>query len=207
MDKIIKMFSNIQGSPKTTIFGALVVLFSGFLFLTSDDSITTNSIEFILFTLVFISFLKQIMKTLRLSFILVLFLFSCSKEVRVKKRALRKIEQAKRLAPELFTVDTIKIIDTVVVERFTIDTVTTFYYHDTITVVNNERLLLKYFYDTLRQEIHHEAQCKDVEKIIEHSVPIEVIRGLNLWEHIRFNILPSILLILVLIGVIYTFRR
>ena len=147
------------------------------------------------------------MKTLRLSFILVLFLFSCSKEVRVKKRALRKIEQAKRLAPELFTVDTIKIIDTVVVERFTIDTVTTFYYHDTITVVNNERLLLKYFYDTLRQEIHHEAQCKDVEKIIEHKVPIEVIRGLNLWEHIRFNILPSILLILVLIGVIYTFRR
>ena len=49
MDKIIKMFSNIQGSPKTTIFGALVILFSGFLFLTSDDSITINSIEFILF--------------------------------------------------------------------------------------------------------------------------------------------------------------
>lgn len=49
MDKIIKMFSNIQGSPKTTIFGGIVVLFSGFLFLTSDDSITTNSIEFVLF--------------------------------------------------------------------------------------------------------------------------------------------------------------
>ena len=49
MDKFIKMFGNIHGSPKTTIFGALVILFSGFLFLTSDDSITTNSIEFILF--------------------------------------------------------------------------------------------------------------------------------------------------------------
>ena len=147
------------------------------------------------------------MKTLRLSFILVLFLFSCSKEVRVKKRALRKIEQAKRLAPELFSVDTVKIIDTIVVERFTIDTVTTFYYHDTITVVNNDRLLLKYFYDTLRQEIHHEAQCKDVEKIIEHNVPIQVIRGLNLWEQIRFNILPSILLLIVLIGLVYVFRR
>jgi hypothetical protein len=49
MDKFIKMFGNIHGSPKTTIFGALVVLFSGFLFLTSDDSITINSIEFILF--------------------------------------------------------------------------------------------------------------------------------------------------------------
>ena len=36
------------------------------------------------------------MKTLKLSFILLVFLFSCSKEVRVKKRALRKIEQAKR---------------------------------------------------------------------------------------------------------------
>jgi len=147
------------------------------------------------------------MKTLRLSFILVLFLFSCSKEVRVKKRALRKIEQAKRLAPELFTVDTVRIVDTVVVDRFTIDTVSTFYYHDTITVVNNERLLLKYFYDTLRQEIFHEAQCKEVTKIVEHSVPIEVIRGLNIWEHIRFNILPSILLLLVLIGLFYVFRR
>jgi len=51
MDKIIKMFGNIQGSPKTTIFGGIVVLFSGFLFLTSDDSITTNSLEFILFTI------------------------------------------------------------------------------------------------------------------------------------------------------------
>ena len=49
MDKFIKVFGNIHGSPKTTIFGALVILFSGFLFLTSDDSITTNSIEFILF--------------------------------------------------------------------------------------------------------------------------------------------------------------
>jgi len=147
------------------------------------------------------------MKTLRLSFILVLFLFSCSKEVRVKKRALRKIEQAKRLAPELFAVDTIKIIDTIVFERFTIDTVSTFYYHDTITVVNNDRLLLKYFYDTLRQEIYHEAQCKDVEKIIEHRVPIEVIRGLNLWEQIRFNVLPLILLLIVFIGLIYVFRR
>ena len=147
------------------------------------------------------------MKTLRLSFVLVLFLFSCSKEVRVKKRALRKIEQAKRLAPELFTVDTIKIIDTVVVERFTIDTITTFHYHDTITVVNNDRLLLKYFYDTLRQEIYHEAQCKDVEKIIEHNVPIEVIRGLNIWEQIRFNVLPSILLLIVLMGLVYVFRR
>lgn len=146
------------------------------------------------------------MKTLRLSFILVLFLFSCSKEVRVKKRALRKIEQAKRLSPELFTIDTIKVIDTVVVDRFTVDTITTFYYHDTITVVNNERLLLKYFYDTLRQEIHHEAQCKDVEKIIEHKVPISVVRGLSVWEKVKLNILPSILLILVLIGIIYTLK-
>jgi hypothetical protein len=58
MDKIIKMFSNIQGSPKTTIFGALVILFSGFLFLTSDDNVTTNSIEFVMFCVGILFFFK-----------------------------------------------------------------------------------------------------------------------------------------------------
>jgi aspartate carbamoyltransferase regulatory subunit len=76
--------------------------------------------------------------------------------------------------PELVTIDTVKIVDTVIIPSYSIDTVTRIEFHDTVNVINNERVLLKYFYDTLRQEIWHEVECK--EDTIIHTIPVPVER-------------------------------
>lgn len=101
---------------------------------------------------------------------------------RKKRKAVRKIERARQLAPELFSNDTVVIRDTVVIERFTIDTSTTVVFHDSITVVNNDRVVLKYYYDTLRQEIHHNVQCKEITQPIETRFVTEKFRTLNWLE-------------------------
>lgn len=121
------------------------------------------------------------------------------------KMAKRKIRKAKRLDPELFVPDTIKIHDTIIVESFHYDTITKVVYHDSVTVVDNEKVYLKYFYDTLRQEIHHEVECKEQEVIYEKEIirekTIDVSKsGIN-WLHI----LIAVCVVLVVV-VIYSKR-
>lgn len=111
-----------------------------------------------------------------------------NKDVRRKRKALRKMEQAKWLAPSLFSKDTVIIRDTVIIERHSSDTITEIRLHDTTTVINNDRLVVKYFYDTLRQEIHHEAACKEQVKIVEKPIIVEKIRGLTTFEKIKANL-------------------
>jgi len=101
--------------------------------------------------------------------IILCLLFSCSPQFRAK----RKIRKAKRLAPELFVQDTVRIIDTVFVPSITYDTITRVIKHDSTIVVNDEKVYLKYFYDTLRQEIYHEVECKEQEIIHEKKVIVE----------------------------------
>jgi len=101
--------------------------------------------------------------------IIVFLLFSCSPQFRAK----RKIRKAKRLAPELFVKDTVRIIDTVFVPSITYDTITRVIKHDSTIVVNDEKVYLKYFYDTLRQEIHHDVECKEQKVIRENKVIVE----------------------------------
>lgn len=101
--------------------------------------------------------------------IIVFLLFSCSPQFRAK----RKIRKAKRLAPELFVKDTVRIIDTVFVPSITYDTITRVIKHDSTIVINDEKVYLKYFYDTLRQEIHHDVECKEQKVIRENKVIVE----------------------------------
>lgn len=101
--------------------------------------------------------------------IIVFLLFSCSPQFRAK----RKIRKAKRLAPELFIKDTVRIIDTVFVPSITYDTITRVIKHDSTIVINDEKVYLKYFYDTLRQEIHHDVECKEQKVIRENKVIVE----------------------------------
>jgi len=102
--------------------------------------------------------------------------------------------------PELSQKDTIIVRDTVVVENYNYDTTTIIKLHDTTTVINNERVVLKYYYDTLREIIHHDVECLGDTVYIETLVPIEkaVFRELSWWEKYKEFIYIGLVLILVL---------
>ena len=97
--------------------------------------------------------------------VLLSLLFSCSPQQRLNRLLTRH--------PQLLERDTIVVIDSVIVENYVRDTTTIIQTHDTTTVINNERVVLKYFYDTLREVIHHEVKCLGDTVYIETLVPIE----------------------------------
>ena len=88
-------------------------------------------------------------------------------------RASRKIKKAMRLDPARFQNDTIIIRDTVIVKSIEVDTVTNIVYHDTIKVIDNSKVVLKYFYDSTTREIWHEVECKGDTVFIENEVIVE----------------------------------
>ena len=122
--------------------------------------------------------------------LILIFLVSCSPQNRLN----RKIKRAENYAYKhgLVIKDTVKVIDTVIVESYIHDTTATFYRHDSITVVNNEKVFLRYFYDTLRQEIYHEVECKGDTIIREVLVPVDKIKVIE--KDNRFMIILIVLL-------------
>jgi len=91
--------------------------------------------------------------------------------VHLKKRLNRLV----RNHPHLSKIDTIKIIDTIVVPNYSYDTIETVSYHDTTIIVNNDRIEARYYFDTLRQEIYHEITCKNDTIIKDRFIPFETI--------------------------------
>ena len=122
--------------------------------------------------------------------IICIFLFSCSPQNRLN----RKVKRAENYAYKhgLVIKDTIKVIDTVIVDNYIHDTTATFYRHDSTIVVNNSQVLLRYFYDTLRQEIYHEVECKGDTIIRDILVPVDKIKVID--KDNRFNIILIALL-------------
>ena len=122
------------------------------------------------------------------------FLICCSPQ--------RRMNRLIKNYPELTQTDTIRIIDTVIVENYNYDTTTIIKIHDTTTVVNNERVILRYFYDTLRQEIYHEVECIGDTIIKTQIIPIEkvVYKEISWWE--KYGTLIIILSILVAILIV-----
>lgn len=128
-------------------------------------------------------------------FFLIILLISCTPQ----KRLNRLIEKH----PTLVQLDTIIIRDTVIVESYAHDTTTIFQFHDSTTVINNEKVILKYFYDTLTREIHHEYTCLGDTIIQEKIVQVEkvVYKELSWWE--KYQTLIYILLGLFVALIIY----
>jgi hypothetical protein len=122
--------------------------------------------------------------------LILIFLTSCNPQNRLN----RKVKRAENYAYKhgLVIKDTIKVIDTVIVDNYIHDTTATFYRHDSITVVNNEKVFLRYFYDTLRQEIYHEIECKGDTIIREVFIPVDKIKVIE--KDNRFNIILIVLL-------------
>ena len=122
--------------------------------------------------------------------LILIFLTSCNPQNRLN----RKVKRAENYAYKhgLVIKDTIKVIDTVVIESYRIDTISTFTRHDSTVVFNTDKVYLKYFYDTLRQEIYHEVECKGDTLIREVLVPVDKIRVIE--KDNRFNIIIIALL-------------
>ena len=126
-----------------------------------------------------------------------IFFISCSPQNRLN----RKVKRAENYAYKhgLVIQDTVKVIDTVVVESYIHDTTSTIIKQDSVTLINNEKVYLRYYYDTLRQEIYHEVECKGDTLIREVLVPVDkvkVVEGDNRFIIIVIVLLSALILII-----------
>ena len=124
--------------------------------------------------------------------LIICFLISCTPQKRLN-RLVRKY-------PQLAQLDTIRIIDTIVIDNFNYDTIETVNYHDTTIIVNNERIEARYFYDTLRQEIYHEITCKSDTIIQDRFIPVEkvVVQEQKTWQKYKPLAIFSIVILIAL---------
>ena len=124
-----------------------------------------------------------------------IFLISCSPQNRLN----RKVKRAENFAYKkgLVIKDTVKIFDTVFIENYNFDTLTNFVTHDTVTFVNTEKIIARYFYDTLRQEIFHEIECKGDTIVKEILVPVDKIKVVD--KDNKYMVFVWLFLILILL--------
>jgi len=137
--------------------------------------------------------IKRIIKNYIQVVLLTLILVGCSPQKRLNRLITRY--------PQLSQMDTLIVRDTVVIETYNHDTITLLEFHDTTTVINNEKVILKYFYDTLREVIHHEVECLGDTVYTEKLVTVEkaVFRELSWWDKYKEFIYIALVLLLVLI--------
>ncbi len=136
---------------------------------------------------------KQSFGKIFIQIILIVCLIGCAPQKRLN-RLLTKY-------PHLSERDTIVLRDTVTIQNYVHDTTTVLEFHDTTTVINNERVILKYFHDSLTKEIHHYVECKGDTVYVEKPYYVEkaVFRELSWWEKYREFIYIGIVLIMVLL--------
>ena len=103
--------------------------------------------------------------TILISFYLV---FSCTPQQRLS-RLLAKHPSLKENVS-----DTLILHDSVIVPNVVHDTTTIFEYHDSIVIVNNEKVYAQYIFDTITKEIHHHIECKGDTITIIKEIPFEV---------------------------------
>lgn len=131
-----------------------------------------------------------------------------TKSGRDKRRALRKIEKAKKLAPEFFVNDTTLKVVSVTVPEYHTDTIVKIEHHDTTVVINNDRMTVKILRDTIRESYYVEGTCK--ETVVNDTVRFitEKIRSPTYAEQIEmFGPGLTILALALIAGVAYTTYR
>ena len=130
-----------------------------------------------------------------LKYLLISLLISCS----AQKRLNRLIDKN----PNLIQLDTIKIVDTIIVLSYDTIVLNSVVNNDTTIIVNTERVLARYYYDTLRQEIWHEIDCKNDTIYYEKLVPVDrvIYKELSFWE--KYSTLIYVLLGLFVLLVVY----
>lgn len=131
------------------------------------------------------------------SSILVLLLIACSPQ--------KKLNRLINKHPELLEtkIDTIVVRDTIVIENYDTTVLSKLIKSDSTIVIDNSKVFLKYYYDTLRQEIHHQVECFGdtvyYYKQVPYKVEKVVFKELTWWQQYKHLILIFALLILALI--------
>jgi len=140
--------------------------------------------------------IKRVIKNI-IQIILLCLIISCSPQ--------KRLNNLVKKHPELIQKDTLDLLvrDTIVIKEQSFDTTTQVIYHDSVTVINNERVILKYFHDTITRELHHYLECKGdtiyKEKIVKVPVDKVIVKELSWWEKYKEFIYIGLVLIMVLI--------
>jgi hypothetical protein len=110
----------------------------------------------------------------------------------------KRINRITAKHPHLIQKDTVHIHDTIVIEAYKFDTVTKFLTNTKVEVINNERVRLQYFYDTVTNEIHHEVECKEQRIVYERSFIVDKVVTTHEWEkYVKW----VVILLIVIVGV------
>ena len=129
--------------------------------------------------------------------LLILFLSSCSPHQRLQ-RLLKK-------NPQLIELDTIRVIDTVIIQRYDTTLINTIIRQDSVTLINTERIKIKYYYDTITEKIEHFITLPRDSVFTEKVVQVEkvVYKQLSWWEQYK----TIILIISLIVGVLIVLKK
>ena len=102
-------------------------------------------------------------------------------------------------------IDTIRFVDTFVIEQYDTTLVNNFIKQDCVIIINNERVKISYKYDTIKEQIVHSVKLPNDTIYKEKIIPIEVekvvYKEINWWE--KYQSLIYIGLALFVLLVIY----
>ena len=112
----------------------------------------------------------------------------------------KRLNRIVRNNPHLLVKDTIRVVDTIVIDNYSFDTITSIEFHDTVIIENNEKIIAKYYYDTVKKEIWHEIECKDSTVIIDRFIPVEkvIIQEQALWEKYGSLVIIALIFLVIL---------
>ena len=129
--------------------------------------------------------------------ILIFLCFSCSPQQRLQ-RLLKK-------NPQLIELDTIRVIDTVIIQRYDTTLINTIIRQDSVTLINTERIKIKYYYDTITEKIEHFISLPSDTITQEVIIPYEkiVYKELSWWEQYG----TIVIIISLILGVLIVLKK
>ena len=129
----------------------------------------------------------------------VILLVACSPQ----KRMNRLINKFPHLTE--IKIDTIRLIDTFVIQQYDTTLISNVIKQDCVIVINNERVKISYKYDTIKEQIIHSVKLPNDTIYKEKIIPIEVekvvYKELDWWE--KYQSLIYIGLALFVLSIIY----
>jgi len=128
---------------------------------------------------------------------LIFLCFSCSPQQRLQ-RLLKK-------NPQLIELDTIRVIDTVIIQRYDTTLINTIIRQDSVTLINTERIKIKYYYDTITEKIEHFISLPSDTITQEVIIPYEkiVYKELSWWEQYG----TIVIIISLILGVLIVLKK
>ena len=142
---------------------------------------------------------KKGFKSYIVQILAVILLFACSPQ----KRMNRLIKKFPHLTET--KIDTIRLIDTFVVQQYDTTLINNVIKQDCVIVINNERVKISYKYDTIKEQIIHSVKLPNDTIYKEKIIPIEVekvvYKEISWWE--KYQSLIYIGLALFVLSIIY----